>query len=780
LFPQGSSAQRVNVRLQNIDVQSLPVLAKGVPNLQAVLAGRIQISGGQIVGRILSPELQVEDKRLPLDLDFNGSLSSVDVRGTLGRSRISSTIDTRHAEGLIVFDQFPLESTVEAAVGDTGVSGQLIGAARFNVPWGNLRDTTLDFASEQIRLTQLGESALQQESRGQVNFRYEGGALFVDQAFFEGTGRWDASGEISPEVLDFRLSARDADFTPILSLFPQLASIGLGASGSLEISAQGSFADPQVNLISPTLNVAVGGSSYQLQGARLNLSGTKLSTQAQLQGVSPVTGNLTLVGNGELLLGPIRPTLTLRATGNASVPTLGTINSLDAVITAAPETGWQLNANGLLGNPFTLTGSLAPLDVRLQGTDLNLRAPENFLASSDSTIDIRVRYEDGIVISGGVDASRVNLDLNREAADAASSALETPAVTSTPATTTTDISPGNRFLEQVRFENIAIRAPQQITFKENFGQAELGINVVLTGTAAEPELVGEAQSLRGNFRFAGRDFTIERAVATFQPSQGIYPTVDIRAYSTFDQEQVLGGLQNIEFVEPSGRTFQVFLNLKAELVEKPGGGFTANITERSLSSDARIEQASSDAVAGGQRELTQDELISLLTLKRLQLASSITGQDSVAESVAQGAVDTVIDLFIVSELQRQIGDALGLDLFEVSTTPLSSLFDGSEAFGVALRIGGYLQDDLFASYEIRTLDLDADVAFANEFDLRYEFDRLEVDLTGRLNFRSTSFRPIPELSVGVGYAITPLVRLETNADLSQARQSVGFGVSLRW
>jgi hypothetical protein len=789
LFPQGSSAQRVNVRLQNIDVQSLPVLSNSVPNLQAVLAGRIQISGGQVVGRILSPELQVEDKRLPLDLDFNGSLRGVDVRGTLGRSRITSTIDTEHAEGLIVFDQFPLESTVEAAIGDTGVSGQLIGAARFNVPWGNLRDATLDFASEQIRLTQIGET--ERESRGQVNFRYQGGALLIDQAFFEGTGRWDASGQISPEVLDFRLSAREADFTPILSLFPQLASIGLGASGSLEISAQGSFADPQVNVISPTLNVAVGGSSYQLQGARLSLAGTEFSTQAQLQGVSPITGNLTLVGNGELLLGPIRPTLTLRATGNAAVPTLGTINSLDAVITAAPETGWQLNANGLLGNPFTLTGSLAPLDVRLQGTDLNLRAPENFLASSDSTVDIRVRYEEGIVISGSVDASQVNLDLNREIADAASAALETPTATSsTSATTTTENAPRNRFLEQVRFENVTIRAPQQITFQENFGQAELGIDVVLSGTAATPELSGEAQTLRGNFRFAGRDFTIERAVATFQRSQGIYPTVDIRAYSTFEKNQVLRGLNTnpddsgqpvAEIIEPSGRTFQVYLNLKAELVARDGGGFAATITERSLESNARLEQASSDTTAGGVRELTQDELYSLLAFGNLQLASTITGQGSVAESVAEGAVNTAIDLFIVSQLQQQIGEALGVDLFEVRTTSLSSLFDGSESFGVALRIGGYLQDDLFASYEIRTLDLDPDVAFANEFDLRYEFDRLELDLTGRLNvLRAESFTTVPELSIGLGYAITPLVRLETNADISQARQSVGFGVSLRW
>jgi hypothetical protein len=779
LFPQGSSAQRVNVRLQNIDVQAVPFLAQRVPNLQAVLAGRVQLSGGQIVGRVLSPDLQVDDQRLPLDLDFNGSLSNLEVRGTLGRSRISSTIDTTHAEGLIVFDQFPLEATVEAAVGDTGVSGQLIGAARFNVPWGKLRDTTLDFASEQIRLTQADNA---QETRGNVAFRYQQGALFVDEASFEGAGRWNASGQISPEVLDFRLSARQADFTPILSLVPQLANFGLGASGSLELSAQGSFADPRISLVSPVdppLNVRLGGSSYQLQGARLSLEGTKLTTQAQVQGISPITGNLTLIGNGQVLLGPIRPTLTLRATGNASVPTLGNINQIDATITATPETGWQLGVNGLLGNPFTITGSLTPLDVRLQGQDLNLRAPRNFLASSDSNADIRVRYEDGVVISGAIDASRVNLDLNREAASAGATQVP-PSETTAPAPQAAS-QQQNRFLERIRFENIAIRAPQQITFKENFGEAELGIDVVLSGTAAQPELSGEAQSIRGTFRFAGRDFTIDKATAVFQPSQGIYPTIEVLAYSTFEKSQALLGLQNVELVEPSGRTFQVFLNLKTDLVEREGGGFAATDPATTLSSNARLEQASSAATAGGQRDLTQDELYSLLTLGRLQLASTITGQGSVAESVAQGAIDTTIEFFILSELQKQIGSALGVELFELRTTTLSSLLDGStNQFGVSLRIGGYLGEDLFASYEIRTLDLEPDIAFANEFDLRYEFDRIELDLTGRLNFRATSFTPIPELSVGLGYAITPLVRLETNVDLAQARQGIGFGVSLRW
>jgi hypothetical protein len=787
LFPQGTSAQRVNVRVQNINVQDLPVLSGSVPNLQAVLAGRIQLSGNQIVGRVLAPELQVEDRRLPLDLEFNGTLlngngSSLDVRGTFGRSRINSTIDTAHAEGLIVFEQFPLEATVEAVVGETGVSGQLVGAARFNVPWGNLRDATLDFASQQIRLTQTSEAG---ETRGNVAFRYQQGALFIDQALFEGAGRWEASGQISPQVLDFRLSARDAAFTPILSLVPQLANIGLGASGSLELSARGSFADPQISLISPALDVSVGGSSYQLQGARFSLAGTQLSAQAQLQGISPITGNLTLIGSGELLLGPIRPTLTLRATGNANVPTLGTVSSIDAVVTATPEEGWQLNAGGLLRNPFTVTGNLAPLDVRIQGTDLNLRAPNNFLASSVSTVDLRVRYEDGVVISGSVDASQINLDLNREVASAATSAPVAPATTlqeDTPQENATIASPANRFLEQVRFENIAIRAPQRITFQENFGQAELGIDVVLSGTAATPELTGEAQSLSGRFRFAGRDFTIDTATASFQPSQGIYPTIDIRAYSTFDKARVLRGVQGVEIVEPQGSSFQVYLNLKAELEAQPNGGFIANFTEPpSFSTNARLEQVSSEAnVEGGQRELTQDELYSLLTLERIQLASSITGTDSVAESVAEGAVDTALDLFILSELQRQIGDALGVDLFELRTTSLSSIFEGDD-FGVSIRIGGYIADDLFASYQIRNIDLDPDVAFSNEFDLRYSFDRLELDLTGRLNvLRAESFTSVPELSIGLGYAITPLVRLETSTDISQAEQSLGFGVSLRW
>ena len=79
----------------------------------------------------------------------------------------------------------------------------------------------------------------------------------------------------------------------------------------------------------------------------------------------------------------------------------------------------------------------------------------------------------------------------------------------------------------------------------------------------------------------------------------------------------------------------------------------------------------------------------MITLGNLQLAETITGEGSVAESVAQGALDTAVDYFILSELQTQLGEALGLDLFEVRTTALSSILAGTESFGVALRIGGY-------------------------------------------------------------------------------------------
>ncbi len=760
LVPQGSTNQQLSLRMNNVNAQSLPYLGQSVPYLEANISAFARLQNQRWVGQISSPDLKVSENELPLTLEFNGPLSELELRGTLGRNTFNANVDTSHGEGLLSFEQFPLESVVEALVGKTDVQGVLWGALRFDIPWKNPGQGYISFASEKIVLGQDGS-----QTQGKVGFHIEKGGLVIDQAVFEGDGSWQAIGQLTPEVMDFQISARNANFTPLLLLFPQLAAIGFGASGSLELSAIGNFAEPQAKLISPVLDVSVGGSSYRLQETLINLKQGRLTAQSQLIGLKPIGGSLTIISQGTVQLNPAQAALTFQTSGSANLPALGTVEDIDATITTSAQTPWYLELAGRLGEPFSVKGSLAPLDVSLQGQNLNLRAPNRFLDSSQADVDMRLRYEQGLILSGSILTKQALIKLGGR---------ETLLTDTAPEPEVISQAVPNRFLERVYFESIRVQAPQQITFDENFGDGELSANVILTGTAASPELSGEAHSVRGRLNFSGRRFNIESAVADFQPSRGIYPNLSISATASLEKTEALRGNSEISFVEPAGQTFTLFLNFSGELLPKEGGGFSADLNP-SLSSNAII------STPAGQRTLTENELYSLITLGSLQLAETITGEGSVAESVAQGALDTAIDYFILSELQTQLGEALGLDVFEVRTTALSSILTGAESFGVALRIGGYLRDDLFASYEIRTLDLEPDVAFANEFSLRYDFSPLELDLIGRLNIlRQASFTPVPELSIGLGYAVSPLLSIQGSVDVSQQEQSVRFGISLRW
>ena len=142
-----------------------------------------------------------------------------------------------------------------------------------------------------------------------------------------------------------------------------------------------------------------------------------------------------------------------------------------------------------------------------------------------------------------------------------------------------------------------------------------------------------------------------------------------------------------------------------------------------------------------------------------------------------------MDYFILSELQRQLGEALGLDLLEIRTTTLGSLLtgQGAESFGVSLRIGGYLTDELFASYQIGSLGLADDVALRNEFNVRYDLYPLEFTLIGTLDvLRTPGLTPTPQVGLNLSYAFTPLIRLQAGVTVSSAKQGLSFGVNFRW
>ena len=273
-------------------------------------------------------------------------------------------------------------------------------------------------------------------------------------------------------------------------------------------------------------------------------------------------------------------------------------------------------------------------------------------------------------------------------------------------------------------------------FQEAFGNAELSLDLTLSGTAATPRLDGEAQTLRGSVRFSGEDFALTRAVASFSPAQGAYPTLDLEAQTSFDKSRALGDAEDLQMTEPSGPSFDVQLAVTGGFEE--AGSRRVLDLEPTLTSDARVQEGNS-----APRPLDEAELVSLLTLGRLQLdapltAGALIGSNSLAGTVAESALDTAVDVLLVSELQSALGDALGVDLFEIRTSALSTFLGeggGEQNFGVSVKVGGYLSDNLFASVQVgRYDDPEQNVELSNEFLLRYTAAPLELNLAGGVDF----------------------------------------------
>lgn len=343
--------------------------------------------------------------------------------------------------------------------------------------------------------------------------------------------------------------------------------------------------------------------------------------------------------------------------------------------------------------------------------------------------------------------------------------------------------PTNPVFARIRFSDVSIEAPREVLFNEAFGSAELGLDLILSGTAAQPRLDGQAQTLDGSIRFSGQDFSLVRAVATFDPTRGAFPTLELDATASFDKSRALGSVQSIQIVEPATPSFDVLLQIT--------GGFETGLTGRraldlapELTSNALIQEEGSSSP----RPLTEAELVSLLTLGRLQLGTSVVGGNSLAGTVAESALDTAVDLLLVSELQNALNEVIGTDLLEIRTSAFSSVLgaEGSQQnFGVSVKVGGYLSDNLFASVQVGRYD-DPDQAYAlsNEFLLRYTAAPLELNFSGGVNFLEGqgALSAVTDFSLGLSYAITPLISLDASLDNAAQNQStsIGFGVSFTW
>ncbi|WP_052129393.1 translocation/assembly module TamB domain-containing protein [Sphingomonas sp. 35-24ZXX] len=77
--------------------------------------------------------------------------------------------------------------------------------------------------------------------------------------------------------------------------------------------------------------------------------------------------------------------------------------------------------------------------------------------------------------------------------------------------------------------NVKARATNQFTVTGLGLNSEWGANVTLTGTVDAPRITGQADLIRGEYEFAGRDFDLERGRINFRGESPPNPSLDIAA-----------------------------------------------------------------------------------------------------------------------------------------------------------------------------------------------------------------------------------------------------------
>jgi hypothetical protein len=273
-------------------------------------------------------------------------------------------------------------------------------------------------------------------------------------------------------------------------------------------------------------------------------------------------------------------------------------------------------------------------------------------------------------------------------------------------------------------------------------------------------------------------------VATFTPNSGVYPALDVVAHAEFEKSRVLSAAPGVAFAAPQGgSTFEVRLAFTGQMEAAQSGGVSFDVRPV-LTSNALIEFKAQPTGSSATRPFTEAELMSLVTLGRFELNADLIGAGGLGEAVAQGALDTAVDLLVVSGLESALREALGLDVVEIRTSAISSLLDESgQPFGVSLRVGGYLNPELFASYRIGTYEgADPNFSLTNEVLLRYALGPIDLDLIGRVYIPTagTLETARPELGLLVGYQFSPLLGVDAGVTLGSARSKLEFGVTLRW
>jgi hypothetical protein len=790
----GDLGYDVRARLDAVRLEDLTQLRQNAPYLKGRASGVVQASDAFFRFQLTVPELTLPGPRnsvkLRLSLTGNTAGRNFNVTGILGDPRgdntdaanetaaknqltltpvtygdsfINAVLVGNELTGRLELNRAPMHALLGAVTGPLPGEALVSGLARFSLPLERPLDGNARLALEKVQLTGGGDTLT-----GSGTLFYRKGGFELDSLKLDGAGSWRGSGKYTPEQVNLKLEFNNTTFTPVLGLVPTLKDVDPSAEGTVKLEFSGDYLNPRAKLSIENLRGRLAGINLSAK----TLTGTLENQNIQLSG--QITSDETLGASLETTIkGRITSYqpfqlegLSARGVGGLDIKPIG---RFDNVVAEAfgQSGGFKLRATGKKGQgAFTIEGDLSPrLDLRLKGRNMEFSVPTYFVR--ESLVDapnIRLLSEGrDYVVTGNINILRLL---------ASSSAREQTDEKTEPEAAREPEPPTLRrdtIYDRVRFDRVRVNAPNGLRLQESFASLEAGGELILTGTAAEPQVNGQLEAIgrtgdRGTISLGPYSYAIQTATATFTPTDGILPFV-----RTKSQSEIVTRVERNGRIEPIRARIELTVNIR----------FRRNaLGEIRYDIDTNLVQLTENGTCPPNPDPSQLSCLSQAELYGAATLGSATGLTPLG--LGQSALNTVLNVFVLSEFTRAFRQATGVDV-QVTTNVLDLLNpdisqEDRNKIGVAFSFGGYLSRQWYLQYQVDTTGRTViNLNFTTD-DNRFSL-RLYIPI--QLNFTNAAqFLTVTNSEISASYNFSSLNSLTVSLQQTTSGSSTGFGLKL--
>ena len=652
--PAGDLPPKFNVVLNTVRLEDIAQIRAIAPYLKGKVSGALQVVGDFTNFQLTRLELSLPDQNgqaialVAREVKINAAGSFIRYSGKIldgssatlsdanvnlsgvGESLINGTFDGKVATGTLALSRAPLHALVAAVLGEMPGTAYATGFARYSVPVDNLLAATVKMDFVPLEVSGGGDTLT-----GKGRLIYSNGNLQFDDLILRGKGEWRINGNYATDKVDLAMSFKDTVFTPLLDLIPTLKEYDPRATGSLELQLSGRYGKPDAKVSLKNLSGSIGGIQLTAKELLGTLENGALQVRGLLTSDDSLGATLDTTANAKLVsYTPIQlEDLEALAKGSLNIKPIGLISNINARA-YGDSGGFKLDLSGKKGGDLTIRGDLSPrIKLKLEGRALVMPIPDYFIA--DSLLDAALTFTgDGgrfYDVAGQLNIARLQAQLQQKTSSPQSAPLATPKP--------------NPFLQQVRFRGVQINAPQGLRVSESFATLEAGGKLLATGTMANPEFSGALEAIggsggRGTVRLGINNYTIQTAVATFSPIEGIFPIIEVKSRGTIKASC------NTKSTPSTTETKDISIAL------------TIRVRWIADSKNANAKRIDAQPLVEGNCPDTHEPLQAAQLYALVTLGSS----NANFSGLAQQSLDTVLSVFILSELSRQIKAATGIDI----------------------------------------------------------------------------------------------------------------------